>query len=396
MTNQAAHQRAQAWTEHGGRRWRAGVAGLRRGMSFVRLLAALPDVEVIAVADPDPAARTAASSGFAKSSTRPPAMYTSLIELLDVPGGLDFVVLATPGPEHVTGAELALGRGVHVLSEVPAVWSREECERLVAAVEQSAAQYMLAENFCYSAWVDAVQQMHRQGAFGTIFSVEAEYIHDHADPSVSGFRDREGKPTWRAHMEPIRYLTHDLGPLMWITGHYPTEVICLGTTGNFDPEIIDLQTALVRLTGGGLARITCSFANAHWTWHRCTLYGTRASLDTGWIGRDQPRYWTRDIPHLQEPMLLPLGADVPGAPAVARQGGRTTAEYYMVRAFLRALEEGSQPPIDVYDAIMYSLPGICAVESAAAGGQPVSVPQYQLRRPTMGTEAKRHDTFDRD
>ncbi len=30
---------------------------------------------------------------------------------------------------------------------------------------------------------------------------------------------------------------------------------------------------------------------------------------------------------------------------------------------------------------MMTLPGLCAARSAAQGGQPVPIPQYQLRRP---------------
>jgi hypothetical protein len=108
---------------------------------------------------------------------------------------------------------------------------------------------------------------------------------------------------------------------------------------HFIPGVTDLQTALIRMDSGALTRITVSFTNSRWPSHRYTLFGTRASFDSGWVGRDQPRFWTTDIPHLQSPYHLPLGTDVPGAP------------------------------------------GICARESAANGSRPVTIPQYHLRRP---------------
>ena len=46
----------------------------------------------------------------------------------------------------------------------------------------------------------------------------------------------------------------------------------------------------------------------------------------------------------------------------------------MLKAFMKAIREGSPAPIDVYEGIMYSLPGVCAAESAANGGKPVAIP----------------------
>jgi predicted dehydrogenase len=338
----------------------------------VRVLQALDGVEVAAVADLDGGLveRVRLEHQIARGCA-------SLDELLDA--DLDFVVIATPLPLHGAHAVAALDRGLHVLSEVTAAATAAECEALVAAVERSGRQYMMAENCCYWAFVQAAKAMHERGAFGEVFFAEAEYIHDVRHL----MRDAQGRPTWRAQrLEPIVYCTHSLGPLLWITVQYPTEVICAGTGSHFEPGLQDLQTALVRMTGGGLARITVSFTNARWAGHRYTLMGTRASLDTGWVGRDQPRFWTTDVPHLQAPVQLPLSTDVPGSPAAARLGGHGTAEWYMLGAFVESVRTGARPPIDVYDAVMYTLPGILGRDSAARGSVPVPVPQYQHRRPS--------------
>lgn len=347
---------------------RAGVVGLRRGIGFVRLLAAMDGVDLVAVADQDGARleRTCREHNVPKG-------YAGLGEMLRA--DLDLVVIATPPHLHVANAAEALEAGVHVLSEVPALGGVDECETLIAAVERSGRHYMLAENCCYWAVTDAARALCERGAFGEIIYGEAEYIHN--IPELR--RDAAGAPTWRATLEPIVYCTHSLGPLMRISGAYPVEVTCYSTGSHFDAAVPDLQAALIKLDSGGVARITVSFANAHWTGHRFAVFGTRASLDTGWIGRDEPRFWTTDVPHLREPVRLPLGADVPGLPAAARLGGHGTAEWQMVTAFLEAIRAGSRPPIDVYDGIMYSLPGLLAAESARAG-RALPIPQFQRRR----------------
>jgi predicted dehydrogenase len=341
------------------------VVGLRRGLSFVRLLRAMDDTVLVGVADLDPerVERTCREQQVAQG-------FSSLDGLLAA--GLDLLVVATPPALHVPQSVQALDAGIHVLSEVPALARREEADVLVAAVERSGRQYMLAENCCFWAFVEAARSLYQRGAFGTLFYAEAEYIHH--IPTLR--RDAQGRPTWRADMEPIFYCTHSLGPLLWIGGQYPVEVSCYGSGAHFDAAVPDLQTALLRLNGGGIVRLTCSFANAHWGGHRYTLFGTRASLDTGWVGRDQPRFWSADVPHLQGPIPLPIGTDVPGLAAAARLGGHGTAEWRLVRAFVEAIRAGAPPPIDVYTALTYSLPGLCAQE-AAVQGKPIAVPRYQ-------------------
>jgi predicted dehydrogenase len=347
---------------------RAGVLGLRRGLNFVRLLQAMEGVELVAVADADSQRleRVCREFGVARGAT-------TLGELLR--NDLDLLVVATPLPFHVSHSIEALEAGVHVLSEVPAATTMDECELLIQAVERSGRHYMLAENCCYWAFVDAAQQYYRRGVFGELLCGEAEYIHDIPDLR----RAADGTPTWRASLEPIVYSTHSLGPLLWISGAYPTEVSCMSTGAHFDTAMPDLQTAIFKLDNGGIARVTCSFANAHWGGHRYTLFGTRASLDTGWVGKDEPRFWSRDLPQLQRPVALPIGTDFPNLPAAARLGGHGTAEWRMVAAFLEAIRTDSPPPIDVYDAVMFSLPGLLARE-AAGSGRILPIPQLQRRR----------------
>ena len=70
--------------------------------------------------------------------------YTDYEAMLDS-AGLDAVVVATPMPLHVPQSIAALRRGIHVLSEVPAAVSLEQCRDLARAAQQSSALYMLAE-----------------------------------------------------------------------------------------------------------------------------------------------------------------------------------------------------------------------------------------------------------
>ena len=356
---------------------RIAIAGLRRGSTFLRVLRDMPDATIVALVDPDEEQRATARDLLPLNSA--PAEATSLEELLDGEALIDLVVLATPPIGRVADAVRALERDIHVLSEIPAAWNIEECELLLTAVEASDASYMLAENALYWGFVDTARRMHGAGEFGRLFYAEAEMMQD-----MRGIlRNASGEPTWRMERtDPITYCTHSLGPLLSITGQYPTEVVCMGTGGSFgDPEIHDVQTALIRLTDGALVRFTVSLANAHWHGHRFALFGTEASLDTGWVWEDQPRLWSERIPNLTGPLTLPLGTEVPNAPAAAKKTGVATMNWMMMRDFLDAIREERKPPVDVYDGLMFSLPGLLAAESARNGGTRIEIPQYQQRRP---------------
>ena len=348
---------------------RAGVLGVRRGRSFVRVLQAMPGVSLTAVAD-----KNAERLQEVCAEHHVPKGYASLEELLAE--DLDLVVVATPAPQHAEHSIQVLQAGVNVISEIPILATREEAEQLVAAQEASDALYMCGENCNYWAYVHTLKHLNERGDFGEIFAAEAEYIHN----ITRLRRDEHGKLFWRASMPPITYLTHSLGPVMWVTGQYPVEVVCLGTREHYESHLTDIEVALFRMTDDSIVRISCSFANSHWGHHRHVFMGTKATFDSGWIGIDEPKFRYAGASEFTVPAGLPLGRNFPDAPAKAALGGHGTAEWYMLEAFFNAIRTGGPAPIDVYEGIMYSLPGVCAAESAADGGRPVAIPQYQLRR----------------
>ena len=49
----------------------------------------------------------------------------------------------------------------------------------------------------------------------------------------------------------------------------------------------------------------------------------------------------------------------------------------MVREFLRAVLDGKRPPIDVYRAMDYTVPGLISEQSILQGGAPLPVPDLR-------------------
>jgi len=196
---------------------RLAVAGGNRGSRFDQVLSGLQDqIELVAVCDPSDAVRTAWTEGRPELTA-----YSSLEELVEDPT-IDAVFIATPMLLHARQALTALNAGKHVLSEVTATATLEECYELVETVEKTGLTYMMAENYCYRREAMLVKQMAHAGEFGELTYAEGAYIHDCRDLMFNDDLSR----TWRGgasgtgNTQSSRgngYPTHSLGPIaQWL------------------------------------------------------------------------------------------------------------------------------------------------------------------------------------
>src|SRR5688572_19269915 len=124
---------------------RAAVVGGRRGRGYRRAFGALPDlVTLAALCD-----RSEVVLGEWRREFPGLALYGRYEDLLEA-DACDAVFLATPIQAHVSQALAALDAGKHVLVEVPAATTVEDCWRLIEAVERAGTTFMMAENYCYT------------------------------------------------------------------------------------------------------------------------------------------------------------------------------------------------------------------------------------------------------
>ncbi len=350
----------------GGCMLRVGVVGLRRGRGLFRVFHNHRDARVTAVCDVavDRAEQVAAEFGVG-------GVYSDFEAFLKF--GLDVVVVATPAPLHAKQSVRAMDAGAHVLSEVPAAWTLEECGEIVAAVERTGRVYMMAENMNFYHYVRKWKEQVRAGEIGEVFYSEAEYIHD----CRGLMRDEQGRPTWRAGMPPIYYCTHSLGPVLDILEDRCVSAVGMATGSHTEPEIgsTDMEVGLFRTAKGGVVKILCGFTVTrkpamHWQ----IFYGTKGTLENRRVPWEEAKMYRAGDEKMAP---VPAEASDPDAPAEATAGGHGTSEYYMVDGFIRGVLEGRRPPIDVYRSMDYSAPGLCAHMSAERGGEPVAVPNFR-------------------
>lgn len=356
--------------------YKIGLVGVRRGSSLVRPFDVFPETTISALCDTDAQHLADAGRAFGLPEQR---LFTDYDALLA--SDVDIVVVGTPIQFHAAQAITALEAGKHVLSEVTAAYTLEDCERIIAAARRSGTTYMMAENNCYLHYMREWQQWVRAGRLGDLFYAECEYIHniEHLmlDPA-------SGESYWRLQRPPIYYCSHSLGPVLQLMDDRVTEVMCVdaGTSiaNRPEPGCLNMQVALCKTAKGGVIKLLRSqIARREPPIHFYALYGTKGNLETDRIGghRDaKGRRYIHGETDPREPEIIDCLQSDPAAPPEALTGGHGSTEYYLVRDFIDAVQANMRPPIDAVRAAEFTAPGICAHESALKGGVWVDVPQF--------------------
>ncbi|NLO06708.1 MAG: Gfo/Idh/MocA family oxidoreductase [candidate division WS1 bacterium] len=359
---------------------RVGILGLRRGMSHLRNFMRVDEAEVIGCAD-----RIESMRERAREVAPDVPMVAEFEELLEMEP--DAIAVATNGRMQAQHTIQALQAGCHVLSEVPGAFTAEECHHIVATVQLTGKQYMLAENSSFLDFLRYWRKWVMEKSMGEISMAEGEYLHYLPNTliTVDGERYTPAQcvedgisgafPCWRADQPPIQYLTHDLGPLLEVLDDHVVSVSCREAPWWQDqaPLRSDGQIALFQTAAGRLIKITVTLNTMRPASHNYRLFGTRGSAE--WYSHEGfCRVCDRDREEREGWECVPIGTAAPDDDKSVGHGGTDIkTAYYFTKAIL-----GDRPvPIDVYRMCDYTLPGILAARSAELGGQPITVPDVR-------------------
>ena len=355
-----------------------GVVGLKRGKSIALDALGNPDMVLYAICDRDAATMEQAKKEFAEKNVENLLCFSELDDMLQ--SDIDAVLIATDAPLHAQQAIKALNAGKHVLSEIPTIYSLEDAKALKAAVKaHPELKYMAGENCCYWAFIETWKKMREKGMFGEIVYAEGEYLHS-GDPEKFKPAEGEAKNHWRNHLPAIRYLTHQMGPLLYVMDDKCVSVSCMEPIAKYNPNKQQPENgiAIFRTAKGAVIRVfICFGAYVGGGENNYKLYGTRGSIDTG-VKNDYTHGYSyaklADIPGtLYKKMEIPVGYKYIGEQASGHGG----ADGKMVRDFIRCIIEDTEPVLNVDFGIRMSLPGIIAHESALQGGALMEIPEIE-------------------
>jgi predicted dehydrogenase len=211
------------------------------------------DAQIVAIADPDPGRRQAALAVAANARA-----CEHLGQLLEQE--LDGVVIATPSALHAEQSIAALDRGLAVFCQKPLARTAVEASRVVAAARR--ADRLLTVDLSYR-YTKAMQQVHevvRSGGVGSPFAFDLVF-HNAYGPDAAWFYDK----SLAGGGCVIDLGVHLVDLALWLLGYPDAEKVDSQLYAAGKPlrraanEVEDYAAVQLRLTGGVVVRLTCSW-----------------------------------------------------------------------------------------------------------------------------------------
>jgi predicted dehydrogenase len=387
------------------------------------------DVEIVAICDTQESSLKACREQFVKAKKKLPAEYTGSIDAykkLLARKDIDGVIIATPWQFHKDQAIDSMRAGKYVGCEVIAGITEQDHWDILKVYEETKVPYMTLENVCYRRDVMAVLNMVRQNLFGELIHLEGGYQHDlrgvlFNDGKVFDAKGAEfgpnttGEAQWRTQWNVDRdgdiYPTHGVGPIMnYIDinrGNSFTNLVSFSSKSRGLNSYIDKvspgnKNSKLKFKNGDVTTTTLSCANGEtvtlshdthlprpyslgfrvqgteglWMDVADAIYieGKSAKYDE-W---DKASVWLDKYDH---PLWKKYQANAEGA-------GHGGMDWYVFNAFVEAVKQKKQTPIDIYDSLTMSVITPLSEKSIAEGNTPQKFPDF-----TKGKWKDRKNTF---
>ena len=321
--------------------------------------------------------------GVAKRYTR----YDDVLADADV----DFVHINSPIPDHAWMSIAALKAGKHVLCTVPMATTIEECQQIVELVEKTGLKYMMAETVVYSREFLFLREMYRNGELGKI-----QYL------AASHPQDMDGWPDYWQRMIPMHYATHVVSPCLGLMNGRAEYVSCFGS-GTVRDDIraksgnpFAVESCHIKIKDSDVVAHIWRFLydTARQYRESFDVYGTKRSFEWSLVEgqphvlhtakRPEPEIpaavQVPDYAHLLPEPIRPFTRTIQDAAHLSfiQGAGHGGSHPHLVNEFVAALADNRDPWPNAVQSANWTCVGLCAHQSAVAGGQIVALPPFTL------------------
>ncbi len=204
------------------------------GRNHARVVSELGDVELVGVADANPAAAEAIGQKYGV------AAFGDYRELL-AKTQPEAVTIAVPTALHEEVATAALQAGAHVLVEKPIAATLEEGQRLIALAAEKQRKLMIGHIVRFNPALQALKEKLDAGELGRIFQI----VCRRAGPFPARIRDVG---------VVVDLAPHDLDVMRFLTGSEPTRIYA-EIERNVHTEHEDLLMGLLRFGNGVIGQL---------------------------------------------------------------------------------------------------------------------------------------------
>lgn len=384
-----------------------GVVGISFGMEFVAIYKKHPDVASVVIADTDERLLKIAQEKF---GFREDECFTDIQPMLDDPE-VDAIHIVTPPATHAELSIRALNAGKHCGCTIPMGMSLEELYAVIEARKKSGKQYMFLETTVFGREFFYVQDLYKKGELGKI-----QYM------SCAHYQDMEGWPSYWEGYPPLMHPTHAIGPCLMLLGQYPSAVYARGSGKvrdslkekygcpyAFEAAMVSLEDSDVTIEVErflyGVARSYSECfrvygENKSFEWQQLAdeppvLYTRTGELQQDMIDLDSdPERFNRGSEIIEQRIQVPdygyrLPEEIAGFTtetiyndenmhlSFKQGGGHGGSHPHMVHEFVRSIIENRKPIVDDILGAYWTGLGICAHQSALAGGKVIKIPKFK-------------------
>ena len=365
------------------------IVGLGFGAEFIPIYQRHPQANMYAICQRTQKKLDAVGEAFGIERR-----YTKFEDVLKDPQ-VDAVHLNSPIPDHGWQSIAALKAGKHVACTVPMATSVADCKQIVELVRKTGLKYMMAETVVYAREYLFMKELLDTGKLGRLQFVQASHQ-----------QDMDGWPNYWPGLPPMWYATHCVGPVAAMIGKPAEYVSCFGS-GRVRPELekqygspFAVETAQVKFAGSDVAArvIRSLFDTARQYRESIDVYGSKASVEWPLIEHEPLVLHTAKLPEPKIPKRIKTPDFAKRLPRAIRafttggvygKGKKAHLSYtqgaghggshpHLVHEFVDALVSDRDPFPNAKQSANWTCVGLCAHESALAGGKIVKLPVFTL------------------
>ena len=390
------------------------------------------DVEIVAICDTQESSLKYCREQFVKAKKKLPAEYTGSLDAykkLLARKDIDGVIISTPWEFHKEQSIDAMRASKYVGFEVIAGITLADHWDILKVYEETKVPYMTLENVCYRRDVMAALNMVRQNLFGELVHLEGGYQHDlrpvlfndgkqfygggaEFGPQTVG--EAQWRTKWNIERNGDIYPTHGAGPVMnYIDinrGNRFTNLVSFASKSpGLNAYIKKIspgnKNAGIKFKNGDIITTTLNCANgetvvlSHDT-HLPRPYslGFRVQGTDGiWMDVSESIYIEGKSKKYDEWDKASVWFEKYDHPLwkkyehLAEGAGHGGMDWFVFNAFVQAVKQKKQTPIDIYDSLTMSVITPLSEKSIADGNMPQDFPDF-----TKGAWKDRKNTFSLD
>jgi hypothetical protein len=387
-----------------------GIVGLgQRGSCLIETVMACEEAEIVAVCDVYEDRCVSACEKIQKEKGYSPIVYERYEDMLS-DKNVDGVLICSSWDEHIRMAVQSMKAGKITAMEVGCAYDVEECWELVRAYEETKTPFMMTENCCFDSFELLSTSLARAGKFGEIVHCHGAYCHDLRDEILGGYINRHYRLDNYKKRNCENYPTHELGPIAKLLdinrGNRIVQLTSMASKAaglkefiksgrSPDPSLTDctfaqgdIVSTTILCANGETITLTLDTTLPKYYTREFTVRGTKgfSSQETNMVlleeDHNMHEFW--EYPKMIEKHLNNAKAyEEKYLPSVwkniteeEKKLGHGGMDYLMLKAFFKAVINGEEMPVDVYDAATWLCISALSAQSIAQGGALQSVPDF--------------------